>query len=53
MIENEIFDRDGDGELEEGEAIDEPLRHPEDEEEGEDEESGWQKDYLTCFEINK
>lgn len=53
MIENEIFDREGEGDLEEGEAIDEPLRHPEDEEEGEDEESGWQKDYWTRFKIIK
>uniref|UniRef100_A0A8C6KXY1 SPT6 homolog, histone chaperone and transcription elongation factor n=1 Tax=Nothobranchius furzeri TaxID=105023 RepID=A0A8C6KXY1_NOTFU len=40
LIADEIFHMDGEGELEEGEAVDEPLQHPDDDEEGEDEESG-------------
>uniref|UniRef100_G3QB56 SPT6 homolog, histone chaperone and transcription elongation factor n=1 Tax=Gasterosteus aculeatus aculeatus TaxID=481459 RepID=G3QB56_GASAC len=39
MIADEIFHGDADGELEEGEAVDEPLHHADDDEEGEDEES--------------
>ena len=40
LIADEIFHGDAEGELEEGEAVDEPLHHGEEEEEGEDEESG-------------
>lgn len=40
MIADEIFHGDAEGELEEGEAVDEPLQHADDDEEGEDEESG-------------
>uniref|UniRef100_A0A3B4UY23 Transcription elongation factor SPT6 n=1 Tax=Seriola dumerili TaxID=41447 RepID=A0A3B4UY23_SERDU len=40
LIADEIFHGDGEGELEEGEAVDEPLHHADDDEEGEDEESG-------------
>uniref|UniRef100_A0A665WPU1 Uncharacterized protein n=1 Tax=Echeneis naucrates TaxID=173247 RepID=A0A665WPU1_ECHNA len=40
LIADEIFHGDGDGELEEGEAVDEPLQQADDDEEGEDEESG-------------
>uniref|UniRef100_A0A668VNX6 Transcription elongation factor spt6 n=1 Tax=Oreochromis aureus TaxID=47969 RepID=A0A668VNX6_OREAU len=39
LIADEIFYPDGEGELEEGEAVDEPLQQPDDDEEGEDEES--------------
>ncbi|XP_029303416.1 transcription elongation factor SPT6 isoform X3 [Cottoperca gobio] len=39
QIADEIFHGDAEGELEEGEAVDEPLHHADDEEEGEDEES--------------
>ncbi|KAF0038603.1 hypothetical protein F2P81_009087 [Scophthalmus maximus] len=39
MIADEIFHGDAEGELEEGEAVDEPLQHVDDDEEGEDEES--------------
>uniref|UniRef100_A0A7N6FBA8 Transcription elongation factor spt6 n=1 Tax=Anabas testudineus TaxID=64144 RepID=A0A7N6FBA8_ANATE len=39
LIADEIFHGDGEGELEEGEAVDEPLHHGDDDEEGEDEES--------------
>lgn len=39
MIADEIFHGDAEGDLEEGEAVDEPLARG-DEEEGEDEESG-------------
>lgn len=41
LIADEIFYPDGEGELEEGEAVDEPMQQPDDDEEGEDEESGW------------
>lgn len=41
LIADEIFHGDGDGELEDGEAVDEPLQQADDDEEGEDEESGW------------
>uniref|UniRef100_A0A3B4XSJ0 Transcription elongation factor SPT6 n=1 Tax=Seriola lalandi dorsalis TaxID=1841481 RepID=A0A3B4XSJ0_SERLL len=40
LIADEIFHGDAEGELEEGEAVDEPLHHADDDEEGEDEESG-------------
>uniref|UniRef100_A0A8C2ZF95 SPT6 homolog, histone chaperone and transcription elongation factor n=1 Tax=Cyclopterus lumpus TaxID=8103 RepID=A0A8C2ZF95_CYCLU len=40
LIADEIFHGDAEGELEEGEAVDEPLHHADEEEEGEDEESG-------------
>lgn len=40
MIADEIFHGDAEGELEEGEAVDEPLHQGDDDEEGEDEESG-------------
>uniref|UniRef100_A0A4W6FPN6 SPT6 homolog, histone chaperone and transcription elongation factor n=1 Tax=Lates calcarifer TaxID=8187 RepID=A0A4W6FPN6_LATCA len=39
LIADEIFHGDGEGELEEGEAVDEPLQQADDDEEGEDEES--------------
>ncbi|XP_074468063.1 transcription elongation factor SPT6 [Sebastes fasciatus] len=39
LIADEIFHGDADGELEDGEAVDEPLHHADDDEEGEDEES--------------
>ncbi|KAK2828241.1 hypothetical protein Q5P01_019275 [Channa striata] len=39
LIADEIFHGGGDGELEEGEAVDEPLHRADDDEEGEDEES--------------
>uniref|UniRef100_A0A8C9XYT6 SPT6 homolog, histone chaperone and transcription elongation factor n=1 Tax=Sander lucioperca TaxID=283035 RepID=A0A8C9XYT6_SANLU len=39
LIADEIFHGDAEGELEEGEAVDEPLHHADDDEEGEDEES--------------
>lgn len=44
LIADEIFHGDGDGDLEEGEAVDEPLPRGDDDEEGEDEESGKRKD---------
>lgn len=44
LIADEIFHGDGDGDLEEGEAVDEPLPRGDDDEEGEDEESGKIKD---------
>lgn len=44
LIADEIFHVDGEGELEDGEAVDEPIQQADEEEEGEDEESGWQKD---------
>lgn len=40
LIADEIFHGDAEGELEEGEAVDEPLRHGDDDEEGDEEESG-------------
>lgn len=40
LIADEIFHGDGDGELEEGEAVHEPLQQADDDEEGEEEESG-------------
>lgn len=40
LIADEIFHGDGEGDLEEGEAVDEPLHRGDDDEEGEDEESG-------------
>lgn len=40
MIADEIFHGDAEGDLEEGEAVDEPLHQADEEEEGEDEESG-------------
>lgn len=40
LIADEIFHGDGEGDLEEGEAVDEPLPRGDDDEEGEDEESG-------------
>ena len=39
LIADEIFTGDADGDLEEGETVDVPIQHHEDEE-GEDEESG-------------
>ncbi|KAF3840972.1 hypothetical protein F7725_006834 [Dissostichus mawsoni] len=39
LIADEIFHGDAEGDLEEGEAVDEPLHQADDEEEGEDEES--------------
>lgn len=45
LIADEIFHGDAEGELEEGEAVDEPLRHGDDDEEGEDEESGKIKNF--------
>nr|XP_020473692.1 transcription elongation factor SPT6 [Monopterus albus] len=39
LIADEIFHGDGEGELEEGEAVDESLQQADDDEEGEDEES--------------
>uniref|UniRef100_A0A671TZC7 SPT6 homolog, histone chaperone and transcription elongation factor n=1 Tax=Sparus aurata TaxID=8175 RepID=A0A671TZC7_SPAAU len=39
MIADEIFHADGDGDLEDGEAVDEPLHHGDEEEDLEDEES--------------
>uniref|UniRef100_A0A674NP27 SPT6 homolog, histone chaperone and transcription elongation factor n=1 Tax=Takifugu rubripes TaxID=31033 RepID=A0A674NP27_TAKRU len=44
LIADEIFHGHGDGDLEEGEAVDEPLPRGDDDEEGEDEESGKIKD---------
>lgn len=46
LIADEIFHGDGEGELEEGEAVDEPLQHADDDEEGEDEESGWLQEFF-------
>lgn len=40
LIADEIFHADGEGELEDGETADEPLPQQDDDEEGEDEESG-------------
>lgn len=40
LIADEIFHGDAEGELEEGEAVDEPLRQANDDEEGDEEESG-------------
>ncbi len=40
LIADEIFHGDAEGELEDGEAPDEPHQHADDDEEGEDEESG-------------
>lgn len=40
LIADEIFHGDAEGELEEGEAVDEPLRQGDDDEEGDEEESG-------------
>lgn len=40
LIADEIFPGDGEGDLEDGEAVDEPLPRGDDDEEGEDEESG-------------
>lgn len=40
LIADEIFHQDGEGELEDGETADEPLQQADDDEEGEDEESG-------------
>lgn len=42
LIADEIFHGDGDGDLEEGEAVDEPLQQVDDEEE-DDDDSGWKK----------
>ncbi|XP_014910255.1 transcription elongation factor SPT6 isoform X2 [Poecilia latipinna] len=39
LIADEIFHVDGEGELEDGEAVDEPIQQADEEEEGEDEES--------------
>uniref|UniRef100_A0A4W6FQ23 Transcription elongation factor SPT6 n=1 Tax=Lates calcarifer TaxID=8187 RepID=A0A4W6FQ23_LATCA len=46
LIADEIFHGDGEGELEEGEAVDEPLQQADDDEEGEDEESGEPEGFL-------
>lgn len=51
LIADEIFHGDGDGDLEEGEALDEPLQTVDDEEEGEEEDSGWKKVLLDLFKI--
>lgn len=40
LIADEIFHVDGEGELEDGEAVDEPIQQADDDDEGEDEESG-------------
>lgn len=45
LIADEIFHGDGEGDLEEGEAVDEPLPRGDDDEEGEDEESGKRKGF--------
>lgn len=50
LIADEIFHGDGEGDLEEGEAIDEPLPRGDDDEEGEDEESGKMKGFC-CREV--
>lgn len=47
LIADEIFHGDGEGELEEGEAVDEPLRHADDDDEGEDEESGRPEEFMS------
>lgn len=52
MIADEIFHGDADGELEEGEAVDEPLHHADDDEEGEDEESG-RPETMLCLVFKK
>lgn len=44
LIADEIFHVDGEGELEDGEEVDEPIHQADEGEEGEDEESGWQKE---------
>lgn len=46
LIADEIFHGDAEGELEEGEAVDEPLHQGDDDEEGEEEESGKIQDEL-------
>lgn len=45
LIADEIFHGDAEGELEEGEAVEETLQQADDDEEGEDEESGWKNDH--------
>lgn len=55
MIADEIFHADGDGDLEDGEAVDEPLHHGDEEEDLEDEESGRPglRDCQICLGISK
>lgn len=53
MIADEIFHGDAEGELEEGEAVDEPLQHVDDDEEGEDEESGRPECFLDFIKMIK
>lgn len=53
LIADEIFHGDAEGELEEGEAVDEPLRQGDDDEEGEDELSGKIKNFEICLEFVK
>lgn len=49
LIADEIFHGDGEGDLEEGEAVDEPLPRGDDDEEGEDEESGKRNGF--CYSV--